>query len=96
MKGDVWRPLFPLGRVYATPGAMEELERRNLSPRSFLARHISGDWGALCVEDQEANRKAVASGDRILSSYSLDDTQKLWIITESDRSATMLLLPQEY
>jgi len=35
-------------------------------------------------------------GWRILSSYTLSDGTKIWIITEADRSATMVLLPEEY
>jgi hypothetical protein len=94
--GDVWKLLFPLGEVFATQGAMDALEERGLTPDSFLARHVTGDWGDLCVEDQAANQRALLDGSRILSSYRLDERQKLWIITESDRSATTLLTPEEY
>jgi hypothetical protein len=92
----VWRALFPLGRILATPGALDALERRGLKPDPFLARHVSGDWGDLCEEDRQTNNKALLLGYRILSAYPLDETEKLWIITESDRSTTTLLLPSEY
>ena len=34
--------------------------------------------------------------ERVLSAYLLDDETKIWIITEWDRSATTILLPEEY
>lgn len=94
--GDVWLPLFPLGDLYATPGALEALRERNLRPDHFLARHALGDWGDLCEEDKHANKEALEHGFRLLSSYKLDETAKLWIITEADRASTTLLLPEEY
>ena len=61
----------------------------------LLSRHGSGDWGDLCDEDKKANDSAISYGQRLLSSY---DTVagKLWIITESGRHATTVLLPSEY
>lgn len=61
-----------------------------------LARHAAGDWGDLCGEDRAANDRAVAVGARILSAYHTPEGVKLWIITEADRSATTILLPEEY
>lgn len=87
---------FSLGKVVATPGSLEAFENANESPSIFLDRHVSGDWGDLCEEDQEANELALKNGDRILSSYHLNDDTKIWIITEHDRSATTILLPEEY
>ena len=87
---------FSLGNVVATPGAIELLEQNNLPASSFLSRHISGDWGDLDAEDKQANDEAIQYGNRILSSYALKNGEKLWIITEADRSSTCLLLPREY
>ena len=60
-----------------------------------LDRHSSGDWGALCQEDKEANEIAVREGHRLLSLHHSDGT-KFYVITEWDRSATTVLLPEEY
>jgi len=38
----------------------------------------------------------MSQGQEILSTYTLDDGTRLWIITEADRSATTILLPEEY
>ena len=86
---------FPLGQIVATPGALELLDRGAVNAASFLLRHQSGDWGDVPPEDAEENESSVVNGNRILSSYTvLGD--RLWIITEADRSSTTLLLPDEY
>jgi hypothetical protein len=87
---------FSLGRVVATPGALAALDEAKESALGFLCRHQSGDWGDVPPEDQEENDLSLESGFRVLSSYKLRDETKIWIITEADRSATTILLPDEY
>ena len=89
------RPLFELGRVVSTPAALNLLGRQALTPYAYLARHASGDWGIVCPEDIRMNDLAMRQGGRILSCYPVSGS-RLWIITEADRSATTLLLPEEY
>lgn len=90
------KPLFALGRVVATPGAIELMDQHGAAPSDLLDRHIRGDYGDVCEEDKAANDEAIEQGERILSSYTIADESKLWIITEADRSSTCLLLPSEY
>lgn len=87
---------FPLGRVVATPGALRVLEEANQNAFEFLAKHQAGDWGELCEEDIRENEFSVLNGFRILSAYRTRNNVKIWVITEADRSATTLLLPDEY
>jgi hypothetical protein len=87
-------PRFELGSVYATANAVATFAAETLL--ACLNRHAAGDWGDLDPEDREANEDAVASGGRILSSYAIPGQGKLWAITEHDRSATTLLLPEDY
>ena len=87
---------FPLGRVVATPGALRVLEEANQNAFEFLAKHQAGDWGELCEEDIRENEFSVLNGFRILSAYRTQNDVKIWVITEADRSATTLLLPEEY
>ena len=89
-------PKFPLGRIVATPGALQALEEANQNPLEFLERHQAGDWGELCEEDKRENEFSVRNGFRILSAYRTRNNVKLWLITESDRSCTTLLRPNEY
>ncbi len=88
--------LFNLGRVVATPGALDALNRSAQSPAEFLIQHVRGEWGDLDAEDTEANWLALREGNRILSSYKTSRGDKIWVITEADRSSTCLLLPEEY
>ena len=87
---------FMLGKIVATPGALDLLERTSNDPIGFLIRHQQGDWGSVPPEDAEENLSSIENGCRILSSYFLNATERLWIITEADRSSTTLLLPEEY
>lgn len=89
-------PRFSLGRIVATPGALDALEQSEESPAVFLDRHIVGDWGDLDDDDKFANDQALMDGARLLSAYHLNDGTKIWIITEADRDSTCLLLPCEY
>lgn len=88
--------LFPLGQTLATPGALEALNQAGQSPDEFLARHERGDWGDLCDEDRAENELSLKEGFRLLSAYELNTGAKVWVITEADRSATTILLPEEY
>lgn len=86
--------LFNLGQIVATPGAIERI-----TPQwtyNVLTRHAAGDYGDICAEDATLNDHAVHDGGRIMSSYYAPDGEKIWIITEVDRSCTTLLLPEEY
>jgi len=87
---------FQLGQTVATPGALDALSKSNETAWSFLVRHLAGDWGDVCLEDREANDEAVKDGSRIFSAYTLKSAEKIWVITEADRSMTTILLPSEY
>jgi hypothetical protein len=89
-------PLFPLGRLVATPGALAALERSGDSAQALVARHSRGDFGECGPDDWSANERAIRDGERIFSVYVLRDGTKLWLITEADRASTCLLLPSEY
>jgi hypothetical protein len=92
---------FTLGRLAATPGALEAMEVSGQTPDLFLARHQAGDWGEVNEEDRQLNNEALVHGDRLLSAYRTLKGVKLWVITEAvgddgHRAATTILLPDEY
>lgn len=89
-------PLFSLGLVVGTQGAVRALEEAGQHPQEFLDRHIRGDWGEVPNADKWENNHSVQHGFRILSAYTTNTGDQLWIITEGDRSATTFLLPDEY
>jgi DNA primase len=83
-----------LGRVVATPNALRRLTEFHI--RTALARHARGDWGDLDEEDRAENELSLQNGSRLLSAYHTSSDLKFWIITEADRSATTILLPEDY
>lgn len=89
---------FPLGKVVATPGALNAIACSCQMPQQFIDRHAAGDWGEINdnAHDRQANENALISGDdRLMSAYTTANGTKIWIITEWDRSATTILLPSE-
>lgn len=90
------KTLFQLGKIVATPGAIEALCQAETIGFEYLARHSRGDWGDLSEEDKRENDFSVREGFRILSGYRLKTNVKIWLITEADRSVTTFLLPEEY
>ena len=88
---------FPLGRLLATPGALQAFTEAGENPLGYLVRHASGDWGDVPAEDAKENEFSLSRRLRLLSAYTLGTgTKIIWIITEADRSATTILLPSEY
>jgi hypothetical protein len=76
---------------------LRALQEAGQTPAEFLDRHVEGDWGdALDDEDKQENEFSVEHGLRILSAYTARSGEKIWIITEADRSLTTILLPHEY
>jgi len=87
---------FALGQTYVTPGAEDALMIAGQTALEFLRRHMSCDFGELSDEDLCENEFALRSGFRLLSAYRTCRGDRLWIITEADRSATTIILPSEY
>ena len=88
--------LFRLGRLCVTNGAIGALTSAAADPIKYVARHLAGDWGDVDSVDAAANDRALQLGERIISAYALPSGEKIWVITEADRSATTILLPSEY
>lgn len=92
---------FSLGRLLATPAALDALAASGQTPDFFLGKHLAGDWGEVCDEDRRLNDQALASGDRVLSAYRTLRGVEIWVITEAtddhgNRAATTLLTPDDY
>lgn len=92
MRNDPIR--FAPGTVCATSAALAVLSRERLL--LLLERHLHGDWGDTCKSDQIANEHAICSGERIVSWYQLSGKVRVLILTEADRSATTVMLADEY
>ena len=98
---QVSKPDFSIGKLLATPAAVEALEEAKVDIIDLVERHIAKDWGDLSEDDWRLNDEALHDGSRILSAYILPTDVKIWIITEAtdengERAATTALLPEEY
>lgn len=87
-------PSFQIGRLYITPGVLRRVSHIELDSR--LSQHRRCDWGDLCDADKKRNDWALKKGGRLFSAYCCSSNTRIWIITEADRSATTILLPEEY
>lgn len=87
-------PRFPLGRLLGTPAALRRVP--HLEIFKALCRHAAGDWGTATQLDARANNHALTAGERLFSAYVATDHTRFWIITEADRSATTIMLPEDY
>ena len=87
---------FPLGQIVATSGALDALEEAGQSAQEFISRHVRLEQGELSAEDHRENLFSIDKPLRIFSAFRTAKGLKLWVITEADRSATTVLLPEEY
>jgi len=83
-------------RTCSTPGALAAIADSLQEPAEFLTRHFARDWGDVSADDWKENNWSVENGCRLLSSYRTNAGDRLWVITEADRSVTTILLPEEY
>lgn len=88
--------MFELGTILSTPGALKAIEDSGQTPAEFVSRHANCDWGDVCEEDAVLNDKSLQDGARLLSAYHTEAGEKIWVITEADRSSTTILRPDEY
>ncbi|MBX3625045.1 MAG: hypothetical protein KF892_08550 [Rhizobacter sp.] len=92
-------PLFSTGYVIVTHRARAFLHREGVDPTDLLVRHTHGDWFDLCFEEQARNIRAVARGGRVFTSFSFGtrpNIEKVFVITEYDRSSSTIVLGAEY
>lgn len=91
---------FEPGPLVITSGAKDACNAQGADPLELLARHIEGDWGQVCQEDAEQNERWADSGGMIMSEFKLPNEEKIWVISDPfngvERTATTLLLPEEY
>lgn len=85
---------FRLGHIVSTPNALARLTQEDIL--HGIQRHQAGDWGDLDEEDRQANDQALVNGTRILSVYRAANGTRFWLITESTREVTTILLPEDY
>lgn len=97
--------VFKTGLLSTTAGvynAIKEFPQFAVFCQNSFDRHKNKDWGDLGEEDKEINDSSLINEERILSRYDLPknenypEQEKIYIITEWDRSLTTILFPSEY
>lgn len=88
-------PAFQLGSVVITPAASSFCKTYDIDALLLISRHVNCDWGDLSEQDVAANVQGLQHRLRIFSSYQFS-VNKVWVITEADRSSTCILLPSDY
>ena len=86
---------FELGNVDITRGCLEFLNSKDITPLPYYRRHASGDWGKLSEDDKPVNHQALIDGGGLVGSYEVVG-EKIYVVTEWDRSVTTMLLADEY
>jgi hypothetical protein len=89
-------PLFALGQTVATSACLDAIGSSGVTPDHYLRQHQHGDFGDLDAADIAENHLSIKQGFRILSAYVLPSGERIYVITEADRSVTTLLLCEEY
>jgi hypothetical protein len=85
---------FRLGKIVSTPNALDQLTQEDIL--TGIQRHQAGDWGDVSEDDRAANERALIEGTRLWSVYHAGNGVKFWLITEADRFATSVLMPEDY
>jgi hypothetical protein len=85
-----------LGRLHVANGAANALRQAGADVMKFLKRHAEGDWGDINQDDWQANDHSALGGGRTYSTYILNSTTSIWVVSEADRSATGVFLPGEF
>ena len=83
-----------LGAFFVTRRAAKRLNKKDAM--DCLERHMIGDYGDVDDFDWKTNDMAWQYGFPVISSYVDRKKNRFLIITEADRSATTILLPEEY
>lgn len=88
-------PLFQPGRLLVSPGVLDSA----IEYQRYLRRHLAGDWGDVCEDDEWENRRAVDTDEAVLSQYCINlsggDTTNLCIMTEAGRIHTVVFFINE-
>jgi hypothetical protein len=84
---------FKLGQIVTTSHARSKVT--NEAIWSALYKHVTGDWGGLDEHDLQVNDRDLVEGNRLVSLYQSASGVKFYIITESNRSVTAVLLPED-
>jgi hypothetical protein len=88
-------PKFPLGNIVVSGRVVTALRGKPKVLDWMLGRHQSGDWGNVSDNEKLENDAAIA-GFELKSAYRTDDGQEFWVVTDSKRKFTTVMLTKEF
>ncbi|HGI9957907.1 hypothetical protein ACEP1K_19240 [Pseudomonas aeruginosa] len=86
---------FPIGALVFSRGIDSLVRAGHLDPIPYFRRHTRGDWGDVDVQQWHANSDALQSGESLESHYMIHPGLAIRIVTDAQRSATVIVLPSE-
>jgi hypothetical protein len=92
---DVADAKFPLGRIAISEQAAMLLANEKDLIVACISKHQRGDWSDQHPYNRNANEEALRGNSRIVSIYQFLETE-FWIMSEADRSETIVLLASEF
>jgi len=87
------RTPLPLGKIVVSEFARRALVEAGLDAVGLLARHQQGDWGELNAQGRRWNDAAAREGGEVSSYYRLPTGVIVQVVTDPDRSLTVVQLP---
>lgn len=83
---------FEVGSIVVTPAAEVALSANGTLVDDLLARHQEGDWGDVTDPLRMVNERGLTDCFNLQSRYTLADGQRLVVLTNRDRTTTMVHL----
>jgi hypothetical protein len=83
---------FKVGELVVTPTAAAAIAESGATLDALMQRHQSGDWGEISAAIRAVNERGLSDQFNLQSGYALPDGRKVVIVTNRDRSATMVHL----
>jgi hypothetical protein len=81
-------------KLVGTHSVIEQVDYGEL--QSAVKRHLKGDWGLVSARDATQNNRAVQLGKAVISAFQDCNRVRFWIISSSDRSRTVVMLPSDF
>jgi len=83
---------FEAGEIVITPAASSALDANGQTLDALLQRHCLGDWGDVPDQLRSVNEQGLAECFALQSVFTLADGNRLTLVTNRDRTLTMVHL----
>ena len=87
-------PRIQTSKLVGTRSVLKQVNYSDL--QSAIERHLNGDWGLVSPGDALRNNLSLLMGNAVISAFQDSDRVRFWIISNSDRSQTAVMLPSDF